>query len=216
MKSASVTYTFVDICWTLFYSNTTFDFLDFCVQDEAYLRLRRRFKRPFFRYMNLLLYKAFRYDTLRIKAVAFLRGKTRSELQQLAEAFYKSRLEPNKIEPVWQLLPDKDIVIASGTLDVIADTVARRLPVREVYASCLEYDKNDVCTGRFRDFLLDKDRLAGNYGNYTIFTDNLTDAALVRNARHAYIVTYGNRRRWERQLPQETPTTYIHADRQRY
>ena len=208
-------YTLVDVCWTLFYSNTTFDFLDFVVKDKGYKHLRRIGKSWLGQKTNVLLYKLFRYDLQRSCGLRYLKGKSRSELEALAEQFYQEYLTSRRIEPVWQLLPKTNIVIVSGTLDIIAETVARHIGADAFYATEMVYDANDF-TGKFNDLLLTKSSAIPHYDNYDIITDNLTDSELVRKAHKATIIAYNNRNRWAALLPPDIDVTYIDAREQRY
>ncbi len=205
-----------DICWTLFYSNTTMDFLDFVVKDASYLRLRKLFKKPFMRYANLLCFKMFGVDLLRKKCVSYLKGMSKKELEQKAELFYQEYLNGRKIEPVWKILNNKDIVLVSATLDVVAQTVAKHLGAKASFASTLKY-VDDICTGEIeQDMLQSKGNVLGTYKNFDIVTDNLTDIQLVRKAREKYIVLYDNKRRWQQKIRENKNITYIVTDGARY
>ena len=206
----------MDICWTLFYSNTTFDFLDWLLQeDKGYIRLRTLFRSWCGRYANLLLYRLAHYDLQRHLAIRHLKGMSQETLLLQADNFFNYYLQKNKIKEVWDILPSRNIIIASGTLDIIADTVARHIGAQKVYASHLEF-KDGICTGEFMDFLLIKDRITEATDSYNIVTDNLSDIALVNKAQHATIVTYNNQQRWQHQLNGKTDITYINIDMQRY
>ena len=215
-------YILVDVCWTLFYSNTTFDFLDFALKDnEEYVRLRRIGKSWIGRTINLIGYKLTHTDKERIRCLQYLKGKSRTELQALAEQFYQEHLLPGKIEPVWAAISNQQstagcqLVIVSGTLDIIAQTVARHLGAKAVHATEMVY-KNDIFTGKFNDRLLTKASALPNYEPYDIITDNLTDIDLVRKARKATIILYNNKSRWQRILPTDANITYIDATEQRF
>ncbi len=224
-EKTNARYTIVDICWTLFSSNTTFDFLDSLLSGNAsYQRLRRIFRTRIGKTFNLLVYRLLHYDIQRHLAVRYLRGKSRQQLQEKAEIFYQQYLLPRKIDKIWQRLPEENIIIASGTLDVIAHTVARHIGAKQVYASELIY-KDDICSGKLHDILLNKHTLTPNIKNYDIFTDNLSDISLVSRAQNAVILTYNNTKRWQKRLSREqrnktkhaTPViTYLDADTDRY
>lgn len=181
MKEENIILT--DICWTLFYSNTTYDFLG--------IRPSR---------WNTLLYKLFHYDFARARGLRQLQGLTEQQRSDKAEQFYTAYLEPRKIMPVWELLSGRDIVLVSGTLDIIARTVARHIGAKAWHAT-------DP---------LKKDRVLPLYDRFDIVTDNMTDLELVKHARHATIVTYNNRPRWQRILPRDLNVTFIEAAEQRY
>lgn len=208
-------YTLIDVCWTLFYSNTTFDFLDFAIKDKRYNRLRKFRTSWIGRKANLLIYKLFRYDWMRSRSVRYLAGMSRIELQDLAERFYQEYLIPRRIEQVWQQLPGTNLVIVSGTLDIIAQTVSRHLGTNRYHATEMVFT-NDIFTGKFNDRLLTKASAFPHYDNYDIITDNLTDIDLVRKAQKATIVLYNNRHRWAAILPPDANITYIETAEQRY
>lgn len=208
-------YIFVDVCWTLFYSNTTFDFLDFAVRDRRYQRLRRIGRTWIGRKANVLLYKLFGYDRLRTRGLHYLAGKTRTELQALAEQFYSLYLVPRRIEQVWQTLPAEHLVVVSGTLDIIAKTVAEHIGAEAYYATEMLYD-GEVFTGKYRDFLLGKADVLPHYNDFDIITDNITDIDLVRHAHHATIVTYNNKSRWAAILPTDINATFIDTEQTKY
>ncbi|MBR1786836.1 MAG: glycosyltransferase [Paludibacteraceae bacterium] len=203
-----------DICWTLFYSNTTMDFLDFVVKDKSYLHIRNLSKKPFVRYANLLIFKLFGVDLVRRKCVSYLRGFSRTELQNKADEFFVQYLSKRKIEKVWQLLEGREVVLVSATLDVVAQAVSKQLKAKDYCASKLKF-VNDICTGEIeKDLLNSKNNVSYNFCIYDIVTDNLTDSKLVNRSRNATVVLYDNKSRWERVLKKEV--NYIYADSNRY
>lgn len=205
----------VDICWTLFSSNTTFDFLDFIIHNQHYSRIRKFYSSWFGRRFNLLIYKLFHYDCQRTQCLRFLRGFTHQQLHTLAEQFYTEYLLPRRIQPVWKLLDGKDVILVSGTLDVIARTVASHIGAKAYYASELLYN-DDICIGKYHDFLLTKRNLLHLYSDFQIITDNITDIDLIRHAQHATIITYNNTKHWEALLSANQSITFIHGTQSRY
>lgn len=187
----------VDICWTLYRSNTTFDFLDHVVQDPGYLRLRRWMRKPFVRTLNLILLRLLHCDVLRSLALRYLRPWTADEVSRMAAQFVSTQLETKCIEAVWSLLPERDIILVSGTIAPIAEAVGKRLGANKIYSG-------DIF----------KQRALRELSDYDIVTDNLSDKELIRKAHHAYIVTYGNRARWERL--NLTNTEYLTDEQTRY
>lgn len=146
----------VDICWTLFYSNTTYDFL--------HIRGNR---------LNSLLYKLFGYDYVRARAICRLRHLTHEQLLTRAEQFYTDYLEPRKIAPVWQLIEGRDIILVSQTMPVIAEVVARHTGARAYHSL---QDKQEVLS-IYRDFDIVTDNLTDielirHAGHATIVTYN--------------------------------------------
>lgn len=171
----------VDICWTLFYSNTTYDFL--------HIKGNR---------CNSLIYKLFRFDIVRTIAIWRFSRYSRDEQLAQAEQFYNDYLEPRKIEEVWRMIEGRDIVLVSQTMDVIAQTVAKHIDAKAYYAT---QRKEEVLT---------------RYTDFDIITDNLTDITLIKQAAHATILTYNNRNRWLRLLPDRHNVTFIETGQSKY
>lgn len=171
----------VDICWTLYNSNTTYDFLDQVIHEKAYKRLRTFFSYRFVRYINLGLLKIFRVDIQRWLAMRFLKAERPEEIKQMARDFVRNYLERRKIIESWNVISGRKIIIASGTIRPIAEAVAEEVGATDVY-----------CGDIF------KRGLSKNYSEYDIITDNISDLPLIKKAHKAYIVTYNNERRWKK------------------
>lgn len=205
----------VDICWTLYRSNTTFDFLDSIISKKSYYLLRAFFKTKVGYRGNILLYRLTRTDWQRRLAVRYLKGISQAELAAKAETFVANLEQTKRIEASFDILSRQQapIVILSGTLDCIAKAVGNRLHAQEIYSSALEY-RNGVCTGRLKeDILLSKKKYIG-IDRFTILTDNTTDLDLVKQAEQAFIVCYSNKDWWEKQHLQHAE--YHYEDDHRY
>ena len=129
----------VDICWTLFYSNTTYDFL----------RIRGN-------KFNSLIYKLFGCDLVRSCAIRKFNTLSREEQTTRVERFYNEYLEPRKIAPVWQLIEGREIVLVSQTMDIIAQTVAKHIGAKAYFAT---QNKSEVLT-HYTDFDIVTDNLS--------------------------------------------------------
>lgn len=171
----------VDICWTLYRANTTFDFLDHVVRHPGYLRLRRWMKRPLVRYANLLFLRLTHRDPLRALALRYLSAWSKEEIETLADDFVEHHLGALRIPAAWEMLAHRDIILVSGTISPIAEAVGRRIGAKKIFSGHIF-----------------KEQAARHLSDYDILTDNLSDWPLLRKAHRAYIVTYGNRARWER------------------
>lgn len=171
----------VDICWTLYNSNTTYDFLDQVIHETAYKRLRTLFRYRFVHYINLGLLKIFHVDIQRWLAMRFLSAIRPEVIKQMAVEFVKIYLERRKIMESWNIIAGRKIIIASGTIKPIADAVAEELGALAVYSG--DVFKRDIIK---------------NYSEYDIITDNISDLPLIQKANKAYIVTYNNESRWEK------------------
>ena len=181
--------TLVDICWTLFYSNTTYDLLG--IKGNK---------------LNSLVYRLFGIDLVRRRAIRRFQRLPIDEQQARIEQFYTSYLAPRKIEEVWEMINHQspitnhqsDIILVSQTMDIIAREVAKHIGAKAYHT------------------LQHKEELLTRYADFDIITDNTSDIPLILHARHATIITYNNRSRWERLLPTNLNVTYIETGRNKY
>lgn len=132
-------YILVDICWTLFYSNTTYDFLH--IRGNKF---------------NSLIYKLFGVDLVRSRAIRSFNRLPADEQQARVEQFYTGYLLPRKIPPVWQLIEGREIVLVSQTMDLIAKTVAEHIGAKNYHAT---QHKEEVLT-RYADFDIITDNMS--------------------------------------------------------
>jgi phosphoserine phosphatase len=202
----------VDICGTLYKSNTTFDFLDYyfdCHKTYHYFRLFT--KTVVWKSFNLFLLKCLGIDLTRILAIRRLKGFTRNQLSEMANHFYSDYLMSRKIQPVFQLLElykseGRTIILVSATMDFIAVEVARRTEIELSYSTDLQYDKCDRCKGKIsmdllgRKFLFLKGKQL-NPPYAVVITDNLSDIDIVKNSLHSILITTSKTEaRWKRLL----------------
>lgn len=189
-----------DICWTLYRSNTTFDFLDTIIAHKAYRLLRAFFRTRIGYRGNIVLYRITHIDWQKRLAIRYLKGMSQTELEQKAKAFVWELEQTKRIESSFNVLAQlhAPIIILSGTLDCIAAEVGRLLQAKAVYASPLEYH-NGICTGQLKEDILLRKQQYVNTPPFAILTDNTTDIALVKRAEKAFIVCYSNKEWWEKQ-----------------
>lgn len=190
----------LDICDTLYTSNTTFDFLKFFSRNNKLLsNLLNLRKNIFLRILNKLSLKILKKDLIKILYIYYLRGKSEKEIKMLTLEFYEKILQNKfKIEVLKKLDNYKkeefEIIIVSGTLDFIADLIAEKLNIDNYFATKLEI-KNDLFTGKIqKDLLLEKEIIIkkildkNKYEEIHLMTDNITDYNLVKYAKKAIIV----------------------------
>ena len=133
----------VDICWTLFYSNTTYDFLH--IRGNKF---------------NSLFYKLFGIDLVRSRAIRAFKRLPADEQQARVEQFYTDFLLPRKITPVWQMIEGRNIVLVSQTMDLIAKTVADHIGANAYHATQHKeevlslYPEFDIITDNISDLAL--------------------------------------------------------------
>jgi phosphoserine phosphatase len=135
----------VDVCHTLYRSNTTFDFLAWYLKhDPDYEIVARRRKNILVRTAQKLTGQ----DRVRPAAIRCLQGHQQADLQVAATEFIRT-LEP--IKQTWDELAryrqaGAKIVLLSASLDFIVNAVAADIEADESFASRLTYDA-DTCLG---------------------------------------------------------------------
>lgn len=196
-----------DVCDTLFYSNTTFDFLRFVLERERdtgrlrTLQLLSRRWSPLF--LGLSAWQRLRGgDPIKTAALRLLRGFSRPRLYALGEEFAAEFLESRKLARPHQLLRELQgqaggrAVLLSASLDPVIAAIARRLGT-EFRSSELNYDAQGNCRGTLRRDLTGQKlvALAELLGStalppLTVVTDNFTDRELVTAAAHRHVVVH--------------------------
>jgi phosphoserine phosphatase len=182
-------YVIVDICGTLYHSNTTFDFLGFYLQLRSYRRFRKLSRSIAVRLVNKTLLHLFRFDMIRWCAVRFLKGKTQEELLEAAHRFYDAvlrfKINHAALEKVSSFALERRPVLVSATLDFIARVIAEKLYIPDVFSTELEYDAGGACRGRIKNDLLGskahflaQKNLSDAYD--AVITDNYSDRSLFR------------------------------------
>ena len=208
----------IDICGTLFQSNTTFDFLDFFIKNQSYRYFRKIMQTHIWHYFNSIIYKITHIDLSRKIALSYLKGISKEKLLLKADEFYSQYLEQRKIKEVWQLIETlksntTTLVLVSGTIDPIAQIVSKKINIPIFISSKLAY-KNNFCQGKLKlDALHSKSKLLLKQ-NITlpyqhIITDNPGDITLIKQSKNATIVIYNNLIRWKHLIKKQTNINYI-------
>ncbi len=193
-------YFLIDICGTLYQSNTTFDFIRYFFSETSwYIRLEALRKNRIFRFCNAKVFEYMGIDCLRCLLIRHLKGYSKTQLQDMAHEFYQEYLETVINEPVIDIIEEKRaagvrLVLVSATLDVIAKEVAEKLRIKDVFSSQLSYDEHNVCLGKLQIDLLGKKITSLNSSDivepyYGIITDNFSDLELIKKSEHSYVVT---------------------------
>lgn len=144
------------------------------------------------RFYNKICFTLFGYDWYKKKSVLFLKNRSYSELANLADMFYSDVLEKNKIEHLVALMKfyqaqNIKVGIFSATLDIIADTVAKKLSVDYVYSTPLIYDANSIATGHYeKDLLHNKSdifhtKIKNDFEEVLFYSDNKQDIKLLND-----------------------------------
>lgn len=195
----------IDICGTVFDSNTTFDFLDEFLRQSSYARFRRLSRTVIWRAISKSFALLRGTDLTRYIAVRYLRDIPRQQLVEAADRFCESvlrhKVKVRTIETIEQYRRQGyRLVLASATLDFIAEAVARWLSIDTFFGSELSYTVGGNCRG-----LIVKDRLGHKLQAVkdcqialpvaVTITDNLSDIDILRMSDRVWIVAPENMRR---------------------
>lgn len=169
----------VDLCGTLYDSNTTYDFLHkYLADDPEYRRFESKIRSLTYRLANFALPG----DIRRTRAVSFLKGHSRPVLLAAAKEFLAGTAPIADVrQRVAQLAPNHDrTVLVSSSLDFIVEAARDILDFDDFHGAQLRYS-GDTCEGEFEDDLLGaKHHLIARefaHDRCTFITDNADDAA---------------------------------------
>ncbi|MGL4990793.1 MAG: HAD family hydrolase [Sarcina sp.] len=188
----------VDLCNTIYDSNTTLDFFNYVFSNDIYYKnLRKKNKKFSFKVINKISNKLLRYDMSRALITKILKDKTKDEIDMLALDFTDNFLKDKKIEKVHNLIESYKekgykVVIISASYDFIVKAVAKRLNIDSYIASEAELF-NDKYTGKVKRDILHKklEIFSDKYSSCNeiiMITDNETDYNFVKSTNKSYIV----------------------------
>lgn len=194
LKKAVSKINIIDVCWTLYSSNTTFDFISFVVRKTKKKKLENKILSIFFVKICLVLIgKILKVDLYRMLYIKLLNGYSRMELEELSNQFYDDFLKKRAITFSFDIIKKMPIeqkkIICSASLDIIVKKIASELSIQNYISSSLKYT-NDICIGELdTDILFTKyDFFEGDEINY-VLTDNLSDYLLVANAENPVVLS---------------------------
>lgn len=197
-----------DICDTLYYSNTTFDFISFLLKREnpssleKFNRIRNRKTAIFIVRFSVL--KLFKFDLFRKKAVTFLKGYSKEKLSDLGHAFYNEYLVNKEISQTINVLKANrsKTILVSSSIDIIVNEIAKNLNVKKVLSSELEFE-NETCSGRLKfDMTGKKSKYFKNH-DYIVYSDNYSDYFFVKNATIKNVIVHNSKAKlfWKKLSP---------------
>lgn len=203
-------YFLIDICGTIFNSNTTFDFLKFYFSKKHWYKILIMIRKiKILIIINAIFMRLFQIDLLRYWALTHLKGYTKEQLNKMAEEFYNNYLinciNDETIEIINRVKEEnKELILVSATLDCIAFAVSKNMNIPCVFSSKLAF-KNNKCLGRLQqDLLANKlSTLVDNKINppyWGIITDNYSDMALIKNSQHVFLIQYSNKKNYWKHL----------------
>ncbi|MEM7364090.1 MAG: HAD-IB family phosphatase [Pseudomonadota bacterium] len=168
----------VDVCDTLFRSNTTFDFMAWHDRDDPTTTQLLRSRHHIW---HRLHYRLTGEDRIRTRVIARLADADAAILQEQGRQFVQTI---EKINETWKLIRTYQndgyrVVLLSSSLDCVVRAVAEQLDA-DWHASELGF-RDGRCTGVLvRDLLHDKHSVITDHyatDNTVMLTDNRTDLA---------------------------------------
>jgi phosphoserine phosphatase len=197
-----------DICDTLFYSNTTFDFIKFVLQEKRWNSKLRQFdlftKKTSPVFVGLYFLQKFsKVDWPKKLCLRLLKGMSKKELYQFGEAFEKQFLASRMVERTHQMLNQlrkegKSVVLLSASIDPVVAAIAKALEV-EYRCSELAYDSLGNFTGDLQwemtgqKLVALRKMLSSENAPFAVATDNFSDRGLVEAACHRIVVVYNEK-----------------------
>ena len=196
-----------DVCDTLFYSNTTYDFIAYVLKGTSitkYYTLQALIKRssplawPF-----MVMARVSGVDWPKKMALQLLKGLSKDELYRLGRSFLADFLNTCKIQQTHSLLTQAhpegtQLFLLSASLDPVIAAVAESVGA-SFKSTELEYTSNGIFTGRIKKEMtgqkLAELQLLLKNTDYrlTVATDNFTDRSLVEAAHKRYVVIYNEK-----------------------
>jgi phosphoserine phosphatase len=205
-----------DICNTLFDSNTTFDFIKYCVETGKIkhstllyeISLERNL--PLY-WLLVLLNKMTKKDLHKTIAVALLKNSFVQTVDEWACEFYEKFLNKHVLSQsidILKMYEKEKIVLVSSTIHPIAGVIAKQLGFDQFIATELESQKGRY-TGNIakeisgRKLMMLTERYGGaGFSIETIITDNFTDKELVLCSDKKFTICYNNKQeRFWKKIP---------------
>jgi phosphoserine phosphatase len=196
-----------DLCDTLYYSNTTHDFVRyvaksrFSITSKLFHKLANSRRSPF-RYFFLAVSLATGFDVHKSINLRFLRGFTRVELEQLAEGFVCDFLDRRPVDQTHALLREMlrsgaRVVLASSSIEPVVRAVARKMMITDWVCTTLEYASERMTgrvllevSGRKLSALKPFGGVPGKL--LCVVSDNKSDLSLLKAAEHPIAVVHSD------------------------
>lgn len=209
----------IDICGTLFHSNTTFDFLDFMFLYNKKYRFYKKITNTYsWKLLNKLLYIFFRIDTTRKIAIHFLRNVKEEELHYNMALFSKDWLSSREIATTKSIIASLQatncrIILVSATLDFIAHSIGNQMGLFEAFSSKLIYESG-ICKGKLSEDVFGRKLQVCIQNDVLppyemVMTDNFSDIDIIAEAKFSYIISSTkNVPRWRHLLNRKKISQY--------
>jgi len=156
------------------------------------------------KYLGILVSVATGNDLPRRFKVLLLKGYTRSDLDEMAEAFVQEYLEHRVVRQTRDIMDEvrrdqTKIMLGSSSIEPVVRAVSKRLEIDEYISSTLEFT-NGVFSGRLeKDVtgrkLAELKRAVPDALLELVVSDNKSDIELMRSAKRAIAIVYNGRKR---------------------
>ena len=144
-----------------------------------------------------------------------LKGFTKDALDVFAREYYLKFIEPNLIPELIDQVREKlkegyTVSIVSGGYSIYLNYFAREYGITDIISSEIEFDVNQVCTGRlsgadcmyhYKIQKLNKHFIAGEIDLHesVAYSDSITDLPLLRWAGTGIVVSSGKSQTWAKE-----------------
>jgi HAD superfamily phosphoserine phosphatase-like hydrolase len=191
-----------DICGTLYYSNTTYDFLiwfhskyDF----KKYLLVKLSLSLPL-KVVWVVFNKIGLDINLRKRLIYTLKGVDYKLLDSEARMFVDDILSKKKNKPIHQMLNEArgkkmSVILISASISPVVRAISNSLNLDDYIATALEVDQENKLTGKISEDIQGrklealKKRGLDFKNEISIATDNVEDLSLIQSCKIAVVVS---------------------------
>lgn len=209
-ESKSIRTAVFDVCDTMYYSNTTHDFVRFVFNEKPFSFRKfiyKLFNSKLFplRYLFIIIGIISGWDLLKKINVYLLKGMSFTQLSILAVRFVSEFLYDKQISQIHYLIDKyrKDglrVVLCSSSIEPVIRAVAESLGIKYFVCTTLQFE-GEIFTGKILEEItskkleiLEKRELLGKI-EYAV-SDNLTDLELLSAAKQGIAVVH-NKKKWK-------------------
>ena len=196
-------YLVLDICGTIVPFNTTAEFARYVALYNKHRIVAGLLNPLGIKMVVAPLSYLSRVDLLRRISLWVIHGNTKSDLDALADSWVDDRFRPSAREWVLARIEDaqrsgSEIVIASATIDPVANSVGRLFGATVVVSSLLGYQNGKAMSSISFDATGKKHEILQKKGvdltNCCVITDNASDASLIDKCSEATFISQSRRR----------------------
>lgn len=186
----------LDICGTIYDSNTTFDFFESIASSKIEKKLLKIRENRIIMLLNLFLFKLTHADLYRKICIRFfLTGKSIDNIEMAVSKFHDEVLAYRKISETSKIIQslscDYDFIICSASIDPVVRIIAKNIGCNDYFAT--QISRNEDCyTGMIESDLLGKKYQCLNNSGIVydlVITDNKSDLDIIKNSNKSIIIS---------------------------